>query len=82
MIQQGREWRKAVPDGVEVMAHPSTVMQFPFQLLLQGCPQGEGGNHPPDPGHPSPGHLMWLSLLRGETVWPALCPHSSHRAPQ
>lgn len=46
MIQQ-KEGRKAVPDpGQEARTHPSIVMQFPFQLLLQGCPQGAGDKHP------------------------------------
>lgn len=46
MVQQ-KERRKAVPGpGQEARTHPSTVTPFPFQLLLQGGPQGAGDKHP------------------------------------
>ena len=36
----------------QATAHPSTLMQFPSQLLLQGCPRS-GDTHIPPPGSTS-----------------------------
>ena len=34
----------------QATAHPSTLMQFPSQLLLQGCPRSEDTHTPPPEG--------------------------------
>lgn len=77
MIPQ-KEGRKAVPDpGQEARTQPSTVMQFPFQLLLQGCPQGAGHKHRLALYQPAEDLLM---LPHKDAVGPPSHPEGSHQA--
>lgn len=71
MVQERRE-EKVAPSRPLAKAQPSIVIQFPFQLPLQGCPTGKKINTAAQDHWPE--DLLQLTLLPRETVCTSLMP--------